>query len=330
MSHALRITVPDSHDGARLDRALAALHPDLSRTALQALVRDGRVTVNGRVARVSQRVNAGDRLELALREPRTVALIPEPITLAIVFEDAELIVIDKPAGMVVHPGAGVPTGTLVNALLHHDPAIASVGGPTRPGIVHRLDKETSGLMVVARTQPAYLALVEALRARTVRRAYGALVWGVPHATNATIATRIGRDPRHRQRMAVVTRAGKDAVTHLVVEERLGVASRVEARLETGRTHQIRVHLAHLGHPVVGDPVYGGRVKKLLSAGPSQRSLAAALLQDLRRQALHASALELTHPRSGRELSFTSPWPRDMSQALDRLRAAARATPSDRV
>jgi len=323
MSRVLRITVPGSHSGVRLDRALATLQPGMSRSAIQTLIRAGRVRVNGQPVRAALKVRTGDAFEIALPEPRVLELVPEPIPLAIVYQDDGLLVVDKPAGMVVHPGAGVRTGTLVHALLHHDPAIAQVGGPGRPGIVHRLDRETSGLMVVARTQPVYLALVEALRARRVKRTYGALVWGSPRPPHDTVSTRIGRDPRHRQRMAVVPRGGKEAITHYRTVERFALASRLELRLETGRTHQIRVHLAHRGHPVIGDPTYGGRTKKLLSAGPAERSLATELLQDLRRQALHASALELAHPLTGQDLSFASPWPGDMTQALDRLRADAR-------
>jgi 23S rRNA pseudouridine1911/1915/1917 synthase len=326
MSPVLRITIPDSRDGERLDRALATLHPELSRTAVQTLIRDGRVTVNGRAARAALKVSAGDALVVTLPPPRTVTLEPESLPLVIVYEDADLMIVDKPAGMVVHPGAGVATGTLVNALLHHDPAIASVGGAGRPGIVHRLDKDTSGLMAVARTTRAYLALVESLATRRVHRTYGALVWGVPRPEEATLTTRLGRDPRNRQRMAVLPRGGREAITRYRVVERFEIASRLEVGLETGRTHQIRVHLTHAGHPVVGDPVYGGRVKKLLSAAPRQRSLANALLQDLRRQALHASDLELAHPVTGQQLRFSSPWPGDMTQALDRLRSTARPRP----
>lgn len=326
MSPVLRITIPISRDGERLDRALATLQPELSRTAVQTLIKDGRVTVNGRAARAALKVSAGDALIVTLPPPRVVALEPEPLPLAIVYEDADLLVVDKPAGLVVHPGAGVSAGTLVNALLHHDPAIATVGGAGRPGIVHRLDKNTSGLLVVARSARAYRSLVESLAAHRVRRAYGALVWGVPRPAEATIATRLGRDPRHRQRMAVLERGGREAVTRYRVVEAFGIASRLEVGLETGRTHQIRVHLAHRGHPVVGDPVYGGRGKKLLSATARQRSLATALLQDLRRQALHASDLELAHPVTGKLLRFSSPWPGDMTQVLDRLRSTASPRP----
>jgi 23S rRNA pseudouridine1911/1915/1917 synthase len=261
-------------------------------------------------------------VRVALPEPRTVVLEPEAMPLTIVHEDDDIVVIDKPAGLVVHPGAGVDRGTLVHALLHRYPEIASVGGPGRPGIVHRLDKDTSGLMVVARSARAYRALVEDLRTHTVQRTYGALVWGEPRAAEGSLETRIGRHPRDRQRMAVLRQGGKDARTHWRVTERFEMAARLEIRLETGRTHQIRVHMAHLGHPVVGDALYGGRVKKELSPDPEQRSLAAALLQCLSRQALHASALALTHPVTQTLLAFESPWPADMTDALVRLREFA--------
>ena len=212
------------------------------------------------------------------------------------------------------------SGTLVHALLHRYPEIASVGGPGRPGIVHRLDKDTSGLMVVARSARAYRALVEAMRARQIRRIYQALVWGSPRSASGTIETAVGRDPRDRRRMAVARRGGKPALTHWRVEERLRIAARLEVRLGTGRTHQIRVHLAHLGHPVVGDPVYGGRSKKVLSLRGSDASLGQEILKCLPRQALHASELELSHPVTGRSLAFESSLPGDFAQAIEILRA----------
>jgi 23S rRNA pseudouridine1911/1915/1917 synthase len=208
----------------------------------------------------------------------------------------------------------------VHALLHRYPEIAAVGGATRPGIVHRLDKDTSGLLVVARSARAHRALVEALRAREVKRTYTALVWGDPRQAEGVVETALGRHPKDRKRMAVLARGGKPARTRWRVIERFGVASRLEVGLDTGRTHQIRVHLAHLGHPVVGDPVYGGRGKKLLSLREAERSLAAELLKCLLRQALHASALELTHPATGTRLAFGSPLPEDLERALDLLRA----------
>ena len=277
--------------------------------------------VNGHPARPSLRLKPGDQVRIALPEPRTVALEPEPIELRIVYEDADLIVVDKPAGLVVHPGAGVPTGTLVHALLHRYPEVAAVGGAGRPGIVHRLDKDTSGLMIVARSSAAYLRLVEAISGRKVHRVYHALVWGVPSAGSGTIEAAVGRDPRERKRMAVVRKGGKPARTHWKVRERYGLAAWLEVRLDTGRTHQIRVHMAHLGHPIIGDPAYGGRGKKGLSLRGTERSLADAVLSCLPRQALHASELELPHPIDGRLLAFVSPWPDDFSRAAELLRAA---------
>jgi 23S rRNA pseudouridine1911/1915/1917 synthase len=235
-----------------------------------------------------------------------------------------LLVIDKPAGMVVHPGAGVASGTLAHALLHRHPEIAGVGGEDRPGIVHRLDKDTSGLMVVARHPRAYRGLVEAIARRQVRRVYRALAWGAPGADQGRIEGSIGRDPRNRKRMAVVGSGGRPAATRWRVVERFGgVATLLEAILETGRTHQIRVHLASIGHPVVGDAAYGGRVKKQLSPGTRERSLAAALLDSLHRQALHASELEFTHPVGGAMLRFAASVPDDIGRALEIARAHGR-------
>ncbi len=277
--------------------------------------------VNGRPGRPSQRLSPGDALEVELPARELDAgLAPEPIALDIVFEDDWLLVLNKPAGLVVHPGAGVPRGTLVHGLLHHAPGLAGVGGPGRPGIVHRLDKDTSGLMVVAKHDRAWRGLVEAIQARTVSRVYQALVWGDPHATEGVIETAFGRDPRERRRMAVVLRGGKPARTHWRVTERFGIATLLEVRLDTGRTHQIRVHLEHLGYAVLGDPTYGGRGKKQLRLADSQRSLAAALLDCMRRQALHASELGFSHPVTGEDLRFVRPVPDDFSRALELLRS----------
>jgi 23S rRNA pseudouridine1911/1915/1917 synthase len=293
---------------------------DLSRSGLQRLIRDGRVRVNGRAARPAQRLRGGDRVVVELPAPRVSVIEPEDLPLRVRYEDQHLIVLDKPAGVVVHPGAGVARGTLVHALLHRYPEIGAVGGAGRPGIVHRLDKDTSGLMLVARSARAYRALVERIQARAVGRRYDALVWGDPRRAGAEIDEPIGRDPRDRKRMAVVSRGGKPARTRWMVSERFSIAALLEVRLETGRTHQIRVHLAHLGHPVVGDPLYGGRVKKVLSVPGAERSLAMELLKCLPRQALHASELELSHPVTGEPLAFASPWPEDMTRALEFLRA----------
>jgi 23S rRNA pseudouridine1911/1915/1917 synthase len=318
MSRVTSLSVRDA--GERLDRYLAATRTDLSRSGLQSLIRAGRVTVNGRVARPSQRLKAGDVVDLDEPEPRPAILAPEDLPLEIVHVDSHLAVVNKPAGLVVHPGAGVHSGTLVHALLHRYPEIAGVGGAGRPGIVHRLDKETSGLLVVARSQQAYLRLVEALRERTVHRVYHALVWGEPRVVSGTVDAAVARDPRDRRRMAVARRGGKPARTLWQVKERFGPACLLEIHLDTGRTHQIRLHMAHLGHPVVGDPVYGGRGKKTLSLCEPERSLATELLSGLSRQALHASKLELDHPVTGLPLVFETQWPDDFTIAVELLRA----------
>jgi len=315
----LELVVPAPRAGERLDRYLAGAQAELSRSRLQALIRDGRVQVNGRAARASLRLKGGDRVCVDFPPQQPSALAPEDIPLAIVYEDESLLVVNKPAGMVVHPGAGVRSGTLAQALLHHDSRIAAVGGAERPGIVHRLDRDTSGLLVVARRGHAYRALIEAIKNREVKRRYLALVWGGPRVAGGVVDAAIGRDPRRRQRMAVVTRGGKPARTRWRVTERFGVCTALELDLETGRTHQIRVHLEHLGHPVVGDRVYGGRSRMRLRVSPAERSVTEALLDMLPRQALHASELELVHPVTGARLRFEAPLPEDFAAALGWLR-----------
>jgi len=321
MDKTVDLEVPDFAAGQRLDRWLARARIGLSRNRLQKLIDDGRVLVNGKTGKVSQKLKVGDRVNLMIPPRRPPRLEAEAAPLTIVHEDDHLIVLDKPAGVVVHPGAGVPGGTLANMLLAHAPGIAAVGGEGRPGIVHRLDRDTSGLMVVAKTEEAYLALTNMLRLRTVKRVYHAILWGDPGPHDGIIDLPLGRDPKERKRMAVVQGLhGKAARTRWRVLERFGLATRVECRLETGRTHQIRVHMAALRHPVIGDPVYGGRVKKVLSLRQSERSLADALLRLLRRQALHATELEFAHPVTKALLHFESPVPPDMHEAIDRLRA----------
>ena len=323
MTMPMQWTVPEPNTGERLDRFLAAAQTDLSRSQLQTLIRDGRVAVNGRPARVSHRVQTGDAITVEMPEaPDHAGLEPEEIALDIVFEDEHLLVVNKPAGMVVHPGAGVTTGTLVHALLHHVPAIRTVGGADRPGIIHRLDKETSGLLLVAKTQRMHRELVDMMRRREVSRVYRALIWRDPRESAGVIEAAVARDQRERKRMTVVTHGGRQAVTHWRVLERYGLATLLEVRLETGRTHQIRVHLAHIRYPVVGDPTYGGRPKKQLSADDRERSLAVELLRCLPRQALHAAELAFTHPVTGEERTFTSAIPHDFELALTQLRAFA--------
>jgi len=300
--------------GRRFDAALALALPEYSRRRLRMWIDAGRVTLDDRIVDPTRKVWGGERVVVRIeRDADDAAVAPEPIALAIVYEDDALIVIDKPAGLVVHPGAGNRGGTLQNALLHHAPGLGLV---PRAGIVHRLDKETSGLLVVARTITAQTALVRQLAARTVKRHYLALASG-DIARGGTVDAPIGRHPTRRTTMAVVA-AGKPARTHYEVVERFGVAPLLSCRLETGRTHQIRVHLASLGHPLVGDPAYGKRGRIAFA-----------------RQALHAARLGLVHPVTGKACEWTSPLPADFVALLDAVRALASsrklpaAVPSDR-
>ena len=325
------VVVGEAEAGERLDRVLASHVTALSRTRLKALVQDGRVTVGGRTIRdPGHRVNAGERLTVEVPPPEPAVPEPESIPLAIVHEDDDLIVIDKPPGLVVHPAAGNRTGTLVNALIAHCGAsLSGIGGVKRPGIVHRLDKDTTGLMVIAKNDRAHRALAAQFadhgRAGPLERGYLAFVWGAPDRPRGNIDKPLGRHPRARERMAV--RAdGRHAVTHWEVLERyLGidckpVASLIACRLETGRTHQIRVHLASIGHPLLGDPVYGTGWRTKAARLPEA---ARAALQALGRQALHAYLLGVEHPVSGQHLVFRSALPSD----LDLLRSSLRGTNS---
>lgn len=309
----LEATVTAEQAGMRLDQALARLFPDYSRSRLQAWTREGRVSVNGEQRRPRDRVEPGDHLQLRAVAEEQVDCVPQPIPLDTVFEDRDILVINKPAGLVVHPAAGNPDGTLQNALLYHDPGLVEL---PRAGIVHRLDKYTTGLMVIARSQKAHKRLVDAIAARSVRREYRALVVGGMPA-GGTIDLPIGRHPTQRTRMAV-NPLGKPSVTHFRVLTRFRGHTLLKVLLETGRTHQIRVHMAHLRHPVFGDPQYGGRLR--LPAGASEALT--AVLRGFRRQALHAKRLELEHPVSGRPLRFNCPIPADMRAVIIALAADA--------
>lgn len=302
--------------GLRLDRALVSLFPDLSRARLQDLVREGHVSRDGSVVRdPSAKVAAGVRIALHLPPPTDPVPAAEAVDLAIAYEDDDLIVVDKPAGLVVHPAPGHSGGTLVNALIAHCGAsLSGVGGVRRPGIVHRLDKDTSGLIVVAKNDRAHhgLAVQFADHGRTgpLERAYLAFAWGEPHPAVGTIEASLARSRHNREKIAVVSaEAGRHAITHYALVERYGEVSLVRCRLETGRTHQIRVHLAHLGHPLLGDPVYGAAFKTK-AARLSEEGKAA--LDALGRQALHAELLGFAHPRTGETLRFESPLPPDMA------------------
>jgi 23S rRNA pseudouridine1911/1915/1917 synthase len=307
----LNLIIPDAMRGRRLDQALAELVQDYSRSRLQQWIRAGQVSLDERIPQVRERLHGGETVSIAATiEPETHSG-PEDIPLQLVHADADLLVINKPAGLVVHPAAGNPAGTLLNALLHYDPALA---GLPRAGIVHRLDKATSGLLVIARNLAAHKHLVDALQARLVKREYLAVVQTVLTAGGSVDAP-IGRHPVDRKRMAVMP-GGKASLTHYRVEERFRAHTLVRVQLETGRTHQIRVHMAHQHIPIVGDPVYGGRLR--LPAGASNELQ--EQLAGFRRQALHAARLSLTHPSSGETVSWSAPLPADMTRLLEALRA----------
>ncbi len=306
-----RLTV-DADAGARLDVWLAARLPDLSRSRIAALLEEGRVTVNGQAARKSRRTEPGDVVELTIPAPEPSAVTAEALPLAIVYQDADLVVLDKPAGLVVHPAPGHRSGTLVNALLHHIADLSGIGGVLRPGIVHRLDRDTSGLMLVAKNDQAHRALAEALKRREIRRIYFAAAWGHLAEDALVVDAPIARSPTHRQRMAVVE-GGRRALTRFRRVERWVAADHVRAELETGRTHQIRVHLAHIGHPVVGDPLYGAAGARRMT-GSSTAPWARQLEALVPRQFLHAAELAFTHPRTGEPLRFRSPFPPDLAPA----------------
>ena len=302
--------VPLELTGARLDQALAELFPDFSRSRLQQWVKEGSVLVDGKVLRSKDKLLGGESIEIDVQLAAETSFTPEPIQLDIVYQDDALIVINKPAGLVVHPAAGNWQGTLLNALLHHDPAIAAV---PRAGIVHRIDKETTGLLVVARTLEAQTALVEQLQAREFTREYDAVVNGVLTG-GGTVDEPIGRHPVDRKRMAVV-RNGKPAVTHYRLAERFRAHTHIKVQLETGRTHQIRVHMAHRHNPLVGDPVYGGRLRIPSGCTPELEQM----LRHFHRQALHASRLGLIHPQSGEYLEWSAELPEDMRRLLEVMR-----------
>lgn len=311
----LSLTIPPEQAGQRLDQALAALLPDYSRSRLKAWIESGEVRVDGAALRPRDKVCGGEAVQIKAQLPEETRAAPQAIPLVLVHEDNHVFVVDKPAGLVVHPGAGNPDRTLQNALLALDPKLATL---PRAGIVHRLDKDTSGLLIVARTLPAHTALVRMIGDRDVHREYEAICRGVMTA-GGTVDAPIDRHPTDRVRMAVRD-GGREAVTHYRVIRRFRAHTHVRVQLETGRTHQIRVHLAHAGFPIVGDKVYGGRLT--LPKGASETLRAA--LRDFPRQALHAARLQFDHPLTGRPVECVSPLPADMRGLLDQLAAEDRA------
>ena len=290
-------------DGERLDVFLARMDETLSRSRVQRLIADGHVMVDGKTPKASQRLSEGATVAVEMPEPEATDILPEKIPLDILYEDEDVIVVNKARGMVVHPAAGVSRGTLVNALLAHCKDLSGINGALRPGIVHRLDKDTSGVMIAAKNDAAHRSLAEQIQQKTAKRVYWAILTGNIAEAEGVIHGAIGRNPKDRQKMAVVRENGKDATTNFRVLERFGAYTLVECRLMTGRTHQIRVHMAYIGHSVVGDPKYGAKKCAFSIEG----------------QALHSKTLMFTHPRTGERMEFEAPLPEDMQMILDDLR-----------
>ncbi|TDI76184.1 MAG: RluA family pseudouridine synthase [Bacteroidetes bacterium] len=338
---------PGYKDDARLDVYLTSHIQNATRSKVQAGIKEGRVVLNDSVLkRPSYRVQAGDRIDCTILRPPPIEILPQDIPLDITYEDDDLIIVNKPAGMVVHPGYGNRDGTLVNALLHHvraqpisletglpddfsdddlglsilNASTPGIGRPgLRPGIVHRLDKDTTGLLLVAKNDVAHARLAKQFADRTIFRRYRALVWGIPDPASGTVESYLGRDPRDRRRMATVPEeSGKLAITHYDVIEAFGYTALVEFRLETGRTHQIRIHALQIGHPVFGDTTYGGDRIRFGTEHGSRRSFYMNLFARLPRQALHAFALGFVHPSSGEEMKFEAPIPPDMQHVIERV------------
>ncbi|MFT9847945.1 RluA family pseudouridine synthase [Aneurinibacillus sp. REN35] len=295
-------TVEPEDAGARVDKFLAGVQEDWSRSQLQGWIKDGLLTVNGRVVKGNQRLQEDDEVALTVPPAREVDITPENIPLDVVYEDSDVIVVNKPRGLVVHPAPGHYSGTLVNGLLYHCHDLSGINGLLRPGIVHRIDKDTSGLLMVAKNDKAHESLANQLKDHTVNRRYVALVHGVIPHEKGTIDAPIGRDPKNRQQMAVVFEHSKPAVSHFVVLERFKNYTLVELKLETGRTHQIRVHMKYIDHPLVGDPKYGPKSSF-----------------EIEGQALHAKTLGFIHPKTGEMLEFHAPLPADMEAILTQLR-----------
>jgi len=313
------MTAPASPDGTRLDFDpatsdevrmrldvwLTHRHPELSRARWQDLIKAGHVLAGGTVRKPTYSIAAGDIISATIPPPEQVELIAEDLGLDVLFEDADMIAINKPPGLVVHPAPGHASGTLVNALLHHCGDLTGIGGEKRPGIVHRLDRDTSGVLVAAKNEMAMMNLAAQFKNRDTRKEYVALVWGTPSPVSGTIRTTIGRDPSNRKKMSTRSTHGREAVSHFEVMKSWELVSLVKIRIETGRTHQIRVHLAHIKNPVVGDDVYGRKKPPELPA-------------PVTRQLLHAWKLSLAHPRTGKAMTLEAPWPDDLKKLLDKL------------
>lgn len=316
--------VADKDRNTRLDIFLAERMPDLSRSHIQKLIAKSYVTVDGTVCRPGHKVQPGESIAVTIPPPEPTDIQPQAIPLDIVYEDDQIMVINKPKGMTVHPAPGNRTGTLVNAVVAYSDDLSGIGGVERPGIVHRLDKDTSGLLVIAKTDLAHASLQSQIQARTAERRYIALVWGVTKFNEAVVDAPIGRHPTDRQKQAVIKDTSRytarEAITHLKVLERFEGFTLLEAKLDTGRTHQIRVHCSFIGHPVVGDPTYGGTKRAIPSAyGKLDQRELSRLMDDLQGQALHAFSLSFDHPVTAQRLTFQAPLPPDMDALIRWLR-----------
>ncbi|WP_243369669.1 RluA family pseudouridine synthase [Geotalea sp. SG265] len=314
----IELTVPENVEGERLDTFIARNVETLTRAAVQRLVESGMVTVDGVPPKPSLKLKGGERVTVVVPPPVEAAPVPEDIPLEILYEDRDLIVVNKAAGMVVHPGAGSSSGTLVNALLGHCTDLSGIGGELRPGIVHRIDKDTSGILVVAKNDAAHLALSEQFREHSIKRIYYAIVYGSLKGDTGRLESVIGRHPTDRKRMSGKARHGKHAVTHWRVIGRYPGMCLIRLRLETGRTHQIRVHLSEAGYPLVGDEVYGGGARLASVKDPVLRRL----IKELGRQALHAKTLGFIHPSTKEYLEFDTELPRDMASIIGHLEQPA--------
>jgi len=306
---SIKLAVPEEREGQRLDHYLVEMVPFISRSRLTKLIHCGSILVNGSSCKAGIRLKNGDKIEVNIPAPEPVDIVPEEVSFEVLYEDRDILVITKPPGVVVHPAAGHKEGTLVHGLLHHCDNLTGIGGQERPGIVHRLDKDTSGLMVIAKTDKAHHGLIELFKARKIKKVYHAIVVGRPAAEKGCIREAIGRHRGNRKKMAVLEHGGREAVTAWSVLERFQTPlTYIEARPETGRTHQIRVHMAHVGYPIAGDASYGSKLQKQLNDKFS-----------IKRQCLHAYSLAFVHPVTGEQLEFVSPIWTDMQEILEKLR-----------
>jgi len=314
--HLYKISPLDA--GQRLDKYLSQKYGDLTRSRLKNLIENNNILVNNLSVKSGYNLKIDDSVSVFLPEPAPSHITPENIPIDIIFEDDELLVINKPAGLIVHPGTGNRNGTLVNGLLYHCNTLSGINGVLRPGIVHRLDKNTSGLLVVAKNDMSHLRLSRQFETKTIKRTYNAIVWGIPSENEGEIITQIGRSGRDRKKMTVLKEKGREAITHYRVKKDYLYLSYLKVFLETGRTHQIRVHLNHLNHPVFGDPEYNGRKSQIYRLPSHLQKRGMALLKTINRQALHAITLEFIHPTTEKVMNFESDLPEDMQNLVEKI------------